>query len=206
MVILIGENGLAAIGLTLGTHYDRVNAAELNSVNFADYTAIAIASNFGGLLTRAELDELINRKLDIEDFINDGGGLFASAECDNCGADLLGSNPDLFGYLPVDVTSIGVAAPFTATAFGTSLGLTNADLNSPTHNSFGLVGGLDVVDTDAAGNATTLAGIVNVSGGGFIPVNEPPTFFLLLLALTVPLIQKLRAQKLRARKLRAQKL
>ena len=55
---LIGENGLGAIGLTLGTHYDRANAAELPTVNFSNYTAIAIASSFGGLLRRVELDEL----------------------------------------------------------------------------------------------------------------------------------------------------
>jgi len=99
------------------------------------------------------------------------------------GDDLLVSGattpPDLFGYLPVTVTSIGASAPFIVTPFGSTLGLVNSDLNSPTHNSFGLVGGLDVVDTDMAGNATTLAGIVMVNGGGFTPVPEPATLLLL---------------------------
>lgn len=179
---LRGENGLNAIGLTLGTHYDRANAAEFATLDLSAYTAIAIASSFGGLLTRAELDALIARASDIEDFINGGGGLFASAECDNCGADLLGTDPDLFGYLPVTVTSIGANAPFTVTAFGASLGLTDADLNDPTHNSFGLVGGLNVVDTDSAGNATTLAGIVNIEDDVFIPVPVPAPGTLSLLA------------------------
>ena len=181
---LVGEHGLNAIGLSLGVEYDRANAAEFASVNLADYTAIAIASSFGGLLTRAELDALINRASDIKDFINNGGGLFAASECYPCGSNLLAGStaPDLFGYLPVDVTSIGAAAPFTPTAFGSALGLTAADLNSPTHNSFGLVGGLNVVDVDRLGNATTLAGVVGISGGGFTSgssVPEPATLLLM---------------------------
>lgn len=177
---LIGENSLVTLGLVLGTNYDRANGAELAGVNFANYSAIVIASSFGGLLSRAELDALITRKTDIENFINAGGGLFASAECDDCGADLLGVAPQLFGYLPVAVSSIGASGPFTVTAFGAAapFNLTNADLNDPTHNSFGLTGGLNVVDFDDAGKATTLAGVVRVGGGGFQPVPEPASLLL----------------------------
>jgi len=169
-----GYNSLDDIGVT-AADFDIVNAAGLATVDFSQYTAIAVASSFGGTLTRAELDGLIARKADIQAFINAGGGLFASSECFPCGANLLAgaTAPDLFGYLPVDVTSIGAAPPFTPTAYGLSLGLTAADLNDPTHNSFGLVGGLNIVDTDAAGNATTLAGNVRVDDGGFNPVPEP---------------------------------
>jgi len=174
----IGENGLHTIGLNLGINYDRANAAELASVNFSDYTAIAIASSFGGLLTRAELDELIARKSDLETFINGGGGLFAAAECYPCGSSLLAGTtaPDLFGFLPVTVTSIGANGPFYPTAYGSAppFNLTFNDLNSPTHNSFGLIGGLNVVDYDSANHATSLAGIVQVSGGGFTPSNPVP--------------------------------
>ena len=140
-----------------------------------------MAGGLGGLLTRAELDTLNGRSADIATFVNGGGGLFASAECFPCGASLLSGStaPDLFGFLPVPVTSIGAASPFTVTAFGTGLGLVNGDLNAPTHNSFGLVGGLNIVDTDRFGNATTLAGNVNVGGGGFTPVPEPSTLLLL---------------------------
>ena len=177
---LIGENSLVTLGLVLGTNYDRANGAELAGVNFANYSAIVIASSFGGLLSRAELDALITRKTDIENFINSGGGLFASAECDDCGADLLGVAPQLFGYLPVAVSSIGASGPFAVTAFGAGapFNLTNADLNDPTHNSFGLTGGLNVVDFDNAGHATTLAGVVRVGGGGFQPVPEPASLLL----------------------------
>lgn len=185
---LRGINGLTSIGLVSGTHFDAVDAAGLAGVTFSSYEAIAIASSFGGLLSRAELDGLIARSADIATFINAGGGLFASAECFPCGANLLGGStaPSLFGYLPVSVTSVGANPPFTVSAFGAGLGLTNADVNDPTHNSFGLVGGLNIVDTDAAGNATTLAGVVRVGGGGFTPpgtpVPEPGTLALLGLA------------------------
>jgi hypothetical protein len=178
-----GFDTLGDIGVT-SADVDWVTAAGLATVNFSDYSAIAIASSFGGTLTRAELDGLIARKADIAAFVNAGGGLLASAECYPCGANLMSgaTAPDLFGFLPVTVTSIGDAPPFTATAYGLSLGLTDADLNDPTHNSFGLTGGLNVVDTDAAGNATTLAGIVNVGGGGFTPVPEPASLALVSLA------------------------
>ena len=182
---LYGQDALTgALGLSLGTDFDRVNGVGFASVNLANYSAIAIASNFGGTLRRAELDALIARSADIAAFINGGGGLFASSECDNCGADLLGLNPNLFGYLPITVTSIGASGPFSVTPYGaTTFGLTNDDLNSPTHNSFGLTGGLNIVDTDSRGNATTLAGNVTVGCGGFCgEVPEPGSLPLVGLA------------------------
>lgn len=181
---LKGYNSLGLIGVT-AADYDIVNAAGFATANLANYTAIAIASSFGGTLTRAELNALIARSADIAAFINGGGGLFASAECFPCGANLMAGStaPDLFGYLPISVTSIGANAPFTVTAYGSSLGLTNANMNDPTHNSFGLTGGLNIVDRDASGNATTLAGNVTLGCGGFCPVPEPGSLALVGLAL-----------------------
>lgn len=179
-----GYDSLDDVGATLGNDYDIVDAAGFATANLANYNAIAVASTFGGTLTRAELDALIARKTEIVNFINGGGGLFASAQCFPCGANLLGNATGLFGFLPVVVTSIGANAPFTPTAFGTSLGLTASDLNDPTHNSFGLVGGLNVVDTDASGNATTLAGIVKINDGVITPsIPEPETYALMLAGL-----------------------
>ena len=169
-----GYDSLDDVGATQGTDYDIVNAAGFKTANLAQYNAIAIASSFGGTLTRAELDGLIARKDDIKNFINAGGGLFASSECFPCGANLMvDGTANLFGFLPVIVTSIGANAPFTVTPFGSTLGLTDADLNDATHNSFGLVGGLGIVDTDSSGNATTLAGNVRIDDGGFHPTPEP---------------------------------
>ena len=173
----IGEDGLGAIGLTLGTNYDRVNAAEFASVNLSDYTAIAVASAFGGLLTRAELDALIARSDDIASYVNAGGGLLALAECFPCGANLLGgaTAPDLFGFLPVDVSAIAPSPPFTVTAEGAAppFNLLNSDVNDPTHNSFGLIGGLIPLDRDQGNQATTLAGNVRIDDGGFCGEDTP---------------------------------
>ncbi len=182
-------HGLNAIGLTEGVEFDVANAAALPSVNFSNYTAIAVASSFGGLLTRAELDALINRSADIAAFVNAGGGLLALAECyptsNTCRDNLLvgKSPPALYGFLPVTVSSIKPTAPFHVTPFGASapFNLTDGDLNDPTHNSFGAIGGLTPIDRDSAAvpQATTLAGDVRIGGGGFSPVPEPATLGLL---------------------------
>ena len=184
----VGELGLTTLGLTLGTNFDWVNAAGLAGVNFSNYSAIAIASSFGGMLTQAELNALIARSTDITNYVNAGGGLLALAECfpssGSCLADtLVGPDPHLYGYLPVTVSSIPPTPPFNVTAFGAGAPffLTNGDVNDPTHNSFGLIGGLTPLDLDSgiSHQATTLAGIVQIGGGGFNQVAEPASLLLL---------------------------
>ena len=170
---LVGENGLLAIGLTAGLNFDTATGAQFATVDLSKYTAIAIASDFGGLLTSAEIGALNARSTDIKAFINGGGGLFAAAECgpgfSNCISDLVTSSDKLFGFLPITAVSTDTVPPYSVTAYGASLGLTNGDVNDATHNSFASAAGLNIVDLDHAGNPTTLAGNVQIGGGGFVP-------------------------------------
>lgn len=185
---LRGRDGLLAIGLTQGQDFDWVDAAGFALADLSQYSAIGVASSFGGMFTSAELNAMIARTADITAFINAGGGLFASSECDSGGAcdasNMAAPHGGMYGYLPVTVSSIPPSPPFFPTAFGTSLGLDFNDLNDPTHNSFGLIGGLTPVDLDSASpqHATTLAGNVTIGGGGFIPVDVPEPATLALFA------------------------
>jgi hypothetical protein len=181
------DAGLPAIGLTSGQDFDIVDAVGFATANLGDYSAIGVASSFGGMLTSAELNAMILRSDDIKAFINAGGGLFASAECDTPGSACDASNMAaphgaMYGYLPVTVSSIPPSPPFTVTSFGASLGLTTDDVNDPTHNSFGLIGGLNAIDLDSANpqHATALAGRVTIGDGEFIPAIPEPTSLLLL--------------------------
>ncbi len=185
---LVGENGLIALGLGLGAQYDRADAADLATVNFSNYSAIAVASSFGGLLSIDELNGLIARKTDIKNFVNSGGGILALSECspasDFCFDDLLGPSPNTFAFLPVTVSSVATINSYSVTAAGAAapFNLTDSDVNDPTHNSFGLIAGLTVLDQDAAGTPTTLAGNVLIDDGGFTPVPEPSAALLLMVA------------------------
>jgi hypothetical protein len=177
-----GTFGIIASGYTLGTDFDRVDASglvtalgELGTV----YDAIVVASDFGGILTQAELDILDSHSSDIINFLNAGGGLYAMAESDS-GAGLTPGG-GFFGFLPFVVTSaqknqseIGN----TVTPFGAGLGLTNLDVNgNASHNIFDSTGGLNIVDLDSSGAILSLAGRGKVSVGGVTP--EPASILLL---------------------------
>jgi hypothetical protein len=186
---LRGYDGLAAIGVT-SANVDWVDAAGLATVDFSKYSAIAIASTFGGMTSAAEIDELIARKGDIKSFVNGGGGLAAFAECIpsvTVGCDsgsYMPADEPLFGFLPISTTSVGTSPPYHVTSFGAGLGLTDFDVSDCcTHNSFSSTGGLKVVDFDSATVPipTTLAGDVKISDGGFTGVPEPGTWTLMLL-------------------------
>lgn len=184
----VGKNGIIQSGFSEGTDFEHHDAstldAELNLLG-SKYAGIVVASDFGGLLTQAELDILNTRSADIIDFLNvDNGGLYAMAES-NSGVGLTPSGGH-FGFLPFVVSSAGLnqsEAGTTVTPFGASLGLTDADVSANfSHNIFNDTFGLDVVDRDSAGHILTLAGRGIVSPNtGIVP--EPPNLVLVGLGL-----------------------
>ena len=97
-----------------------------------------MASDFGGVLTQAELNILNARSADIITLLNAGGGLYAMAES-NGGAHLTPSGGH-YGFLPFIVSSTAFDAAEVAnvvTPFGLTLGLVNSDVNGNfSHNYF----------------------------------------------------------------------
>lgn len=184
-----GVGGIVATGFTAGTDFEHHDASTLGDeldLLGTKYNAVVVASDFGGVLTQAELDILNARSSDIIDFLNDGGGLYAMAE-GNSGA---GLTPDggHFGFLPFVVASAALNQPEvgnTVTTFGSSLGLTDNDVNgNASHNIFNGTFGLKTVDLDSSGNILSLAGRGQVdSGTGVTPIPVPGTALLLGFAL-----------------------
>ena len=157
-----GINGIIASGYTQGVDFEKHDASdlatELGKLG-TKYDALVVASDFGGILTQAELDILDANSAGIINFVNSGGGLYAMAEHDS-GAGLT-PNGGWFGFVPFVVTSAQLnqsESGFTVTAFGAGLGLVNGDVNgNASHNIFTSTGGMLVVDVDAAGDILSLA-------------------------------------------------
>jgi len=177
-----GVGGVTASGYTLGVDFDHFNAAQMTAAFWSTiestYSAIVVGSDFGGILRNAELSNLNAHAAEIASFINAGFGLVALSEGNNGAGLTLGG--DHFGFLPV---SSGPAnnptPPYTVTTFGASLGLVDSDVSEPSHNFFtALPAGFQVVSRDANGRIMSMAGVVNVGDGGFIPVPEPGTLAL----------------------------
>jgi RHS repeat-associated protein len=170
-----GENGIIASGYTAGKDFEVSDASTLNAALDqlgTTYSAIVIGSDFGGILTQAELNILDARSADIIKFLNEGGGLYAMAESDS-GAQLTPGGGQ-FQFLPFVVSSTPAnqgEGGDTVTAFGTALGLTNTDVNGNfSHNIFNGSFGLNIVDQDGQGRILSLAGRGQVTGTGVVPV------------------------------------
>lgn len=167
----IGKNGIVASGYTEGVHFDHADASQLNAALNGlgtTYSAIVVASDFGGILTQAELNILNSRSTDIANFINTGGGIYAMAQSGS-GAGLTTSGH--FGFIPRLVAGATLnqnETGFTVSGFGASIGFTTNEVNgNASHNIFTSFGGLTPVDYDAVGNVMSVAGrdIVPSPGG-----------------------------------------
>ena len=159
-----GELGMIASGYTTGVDYEKHDAATLDAeldLLGSKYAGIVVASDFGGLLTQAELDILNARSTDIISFLNDdSGGIYAMAQ-GNGGAGLTPGG-GFYDFLPFVVSSAAVnqnEAGNTVTSFGASLGLVDDDINGNfSHTIFLDTGGLNIVDIDDQGRILSLAG------------------------------------------------
>jgi hypothetical protein len=176
-----GVSGIVASGYTNGTDYEHHDATTLGGeldLLGTKYAGIVVASDFGGVLTAAELNILNGRSADIIAFLNSGGGLYAMANSNSQAA--LTTGATAYGYLPFVVTSSQLnqnEAGFTVSPFGQGLGLTASDVNgNASHNIFDGSQGLNIVDLDAAGNIMSLATRSQVTPGGLVP--EPGSLVL----------------------------
>jgi hypothetical protein len=143
---LVPDLGFAASDFDVMDGADLVALADFRTT-LNSYSAIVVASDHGGMLTAAELSFLNGKALDIIDYLNAGGGLFAAAESNAQG--LIGATPR-FGFLPFLVASTDFQAAElenTVTAFGAGLGLDDSDVNGNfSHNFFAATGGMHAVD------------------------------------------------------------
>ncbi len=141
------------------------------------YSAIVVGSDFGGMLTQAELDILNAHQTDIINFLNAGGGLYGISEGSGCCAL---TTHDRWGFLPFVTTEDPKdqgESGFTVTPFGAGLGLVDGDINgNASHSVFTGTFGLNIVDTDPSGDILSLAGRGKVSTGGVVP--EPGSVLL----------------------------
>jgi len=182
----LGMNASASgfpTGTTFETHGDADGLVTELAKLGTKYSAIVIGSDFGGMLTEAELADLNADSVGILNFLNNGGGLFAMAETTPAESGL--ATGPYFGFLPFIVATSPVGefeAGNTLTALGTSIGLTNSDINGNfSHNVFTSTGGLGIVDTDPANEILSLAARGEVTPAGIVP--EPSSLTMVAISL-----------------------
>jgi hypothetical protein len=156
-----------APGNTPGNHYVKVDATQFATATLASYSAIFVPSDHGGSLTGDDLAALNARAADIQSYINSGGGILALSEDGIRTPASVGPQPTNFGFLPFVVSAASVGqgeTGFTVTPFGSSLGLTGADVNGNfSHAVFTSTGPFQIVDQDAS------AQVVSIAFAGSIP-------------------------------------
>ncbi len=153
-----GSPGVTLSGYSLGTDFDVATSANIATLLpglGTVYSGLWVASS-SSELSQGLLDTLIANKLFIAHFVNTGGGIYAGAE----GQYGISANP--YGYIPGINSAVAFGqgeGTITVTAFGSGLGLTNSDVNANfSHNIFLKPDGLNIVDTDGAGDIISLAG------------------------------------------------
>jgi hypothetical protein len=155
------SEGLIASGFTTFDMADDGSAGggvlDLHSVNFANYDAVIVASDFGGWLRQSELDILNARAADLASYVNGGGGLVAFAESGLATT----TAHDQFGFVPFVISSTQANSSETGnqlTAAGEAMGLTVEDINGNfSHNIFDSSGGMDTIDLNPGGGILSLA-------------------------------------------------
>ena len=189
--LAVGESGSPTQGRYEFHDADELTNAFWATVTTANYSAIGVASTFGGILRKAELTNLNNHVAAITAFFNNGGGIFAAAEGTE-GALGYVATDGFFNWIPISVPASSTPAPpYAVTAAGLTLGLVNGDVQSPSHSYFNSDGGLDVISRDSAGRIMTLAGIRRIGDdGGFMGVPAPGALGLLAGMLPLLLLRR----------------
>ena len=177
-----GYAGLQALGLT-AANVEWLDGTDFAGVDLSQYSAIVLASSFGGMTSDAEIQALIARKAELATFVNRGGGFAAFAECGfgfaNCDTRTILPTTPLYGFLPA-ITAVSTTPDYTVTQAGLDFGLDPLDVNDCcTHNSFLSVRHLTALDYDAAGHSTTLIGDVRINDG-YLSVPEPATWAMMI--------------------------
>ena len=152
----------SAAGYPAGTTFETHGAAdgletELGKLG-TKYSAIVVGSDFGGMLTQAELDILDAHQTDIINFLNAGGGLYGISEGSGCCAL---TTHDRWGFLPFVTTEDPKdqgESGFTVTPFGAGLGLVDGDINgNASHSVFTGTFGLNMESPDSPWKVAALA-------------------------------------------------